>query len=428
MVKAILGAWALLLGMGMMMLGNGLQSSLLGLRALSEGFGTTVTGLVMTGYFVGFLAGSALTPRIVMNVGHVRVFTALASLASVAILIHAAAIEPLTWAAMRFVTGFSYAGLYIVAESWLNDRATNRTRGQLLSVYMVVLLSGVALGQLLLNLANPNGVFLFLLTSVMISLAVVPVSLTAGPTPAFETITKISIRQLYRLSPLGVLGASATGMAHGTLFALGAVYGERIGLSVAEISLLMGVAVTGGILAQWPVGHLSDRFDRRRVIIVVALLAAIFALLAALFGGTSFVLLLVLTFLFGCMTLPMYSLCIAHTNDYLAPTQMVQAGATLIMVGGAGACIGPPLAATLMGATGPAAFFAFLAGVHAAIGLFAVYRMSQRASKPVDQQGPTVPVGSGAGAGTSWLSSETLRDLRDQDLARMSRSGMQRGG
>jgi len=427
MVKVVLSAWALLLGMGMLMLGNGLQGSLLGIRAVSEGFGTTVTGLVMTGYYVGFLAGSTLTPRIVLNVGHVRVFSALASLASVAILVHAAAVEPLTWAAMRFVTGFAYAGLYVVAESWLNDRATNESRGQLLSVYMVVLFSGLALGQLLLNVADPAGVFLFLLASVMISLAIVPISLTAGPTPAFETITKISIRQLYRLSPLGVLGASATGMAHGTLFALGAVYGERIGLSVAEISLLMGVAVTGGIVAQWPIGRLSDRFDRRRVITAVALLAAIFALLAAIFGGTSFALLLGLTFLLGCMTLPMYSLCIAHTNDYLKPTQMVRAGATLVLAGGIGACLGPPLAATLMGAVGPVAFFAFLAGVHAAIGLFAVYRMTRRASKPVDEQVPTVPVGSGAAAGTSRLSAETLRNLRDQDLARMSRSGLRRG-
>ncbi len=427
MVKVVLSAWALLLGMGMLMLGNGLQGSLLGIRAVSEGFGTTVTGLVMTGYYVGFLAGSTLTPRIVLNVGHVRVFSALASLASVAILVHAAAVEPLTWAAMRFVTGFAYAGLYVVAESWLNDRATNESRGQLLSVYMVVLFSGLALGQLLLNVADPAGVFLFLLTSVMISLAIVPISLTAGPTPAFETITKISIRQLYRLSPLGVLGASATGMAHGTLFALGAVYGERIGLSVAEISLLMGVAVTGGIVAQWPIGRLSDRFDRRRVITAVALLAAIFALLAAIFGGTSFALLLGLTFLLGCMTLPMYSLCIAHTNDYLKPTQMVRAGATLVLAGGIGACLGPPAAATLMGAVGPVAFFAFLAGVHAAIGLFAVYRMTRRASKPVEEQVPTVPVGSGAAAGTSRLSAETLRNLRDQDLARMSRSGLRRG-
>jgi MFS family permease len=427
MFQVVVSAWALLLGMGMLMLGNGLQGSLLGLRAISEGFGTTVTGLVMTGYYLGFLAGSTLTPRIVMNVGHVRVFSALASVASVAILIHVAAVEPLTWAAMRFVTGFAYAGVYIVAESWLNDRATNESRGQLLSVYMVVMFSGLALGQLLLNVADPSGFFLFLLTSVMISLAMVPIALTAGPAPAFATTEKLSIRQLYRLSPLGVSGAAATGMAHGTLFALGAVYGDRIGLSVAEISLLMGITVAGGIVAQWPIGRLSDRFDRRRVITVVALLAAIFALLAALLGGTSLAALLTFTFLLGCMSLPMYSLCIAHTNDYLEPAQMIEGGATLVMVGGIGACIGPPVAATLMGAVGPIVFFVFLAGVHAAIGLFAVYRMSQRASMPLEEQGPTIPVGSGAGAGASRLSALLMRSLRNKAKAARNRSGLRRG-
>jgi MFS family permease len=312
MRQVVTSSWALLLGMALMMLGNGLQGSLLGLRAVGEGFGTTVTGLVMSSYYLGFLAGSTLAPRIVKNVGHVRVFSALASLASAAILVHLAAVDPLSWSAMRFVTGFSYAGLYVVAESWLNDRATNETRGQLLSVYTVVLFSGLAMGQLLLNAADPLGPSLFLLTSVMISLAMVPIALTAGPTPAFETTAKLGIRALYRLSPLGVLGATAIGMAHGVLFGMGAVYGDRIGLSVTEISIFMGVAVAGGILFQWPIGHLSDRFDRRRVITAIALLAAIFAILAAFAAGRSQLLLLVLTFLFGGMTLPIYSICIAR--------------------------------------------------------------------------------------------------------------------
>ncbi len=426
MLRVIASAWALLLGMGLMMLGNGLQGSLLGLRALGEGFGTTVTGLVMSSFYLGFLAGSTLAPRIVKNVGHVRVFSALASLASAAILVHLAAVEPLTWSAMRFVTGFAYAGLYVVAESWLNDRATNETRGQLLSVYTVVLFSGMALGQLLLNAADPLGPSLFLLTSVIISLALVPIALTAGPTPTFETTAKIGIRELYRLSPLGVLGATATGMAHGVLFGMGAVYGDRIGLSVTEISIFMAAAMGGGIIAQWPIGRLSDRFDRRRVITVVALLAAIFAILAALAAGHSRVGLLALTFLFGAMTLPIYSLCIAHTNDHLEPAQMVPASGTLVLVGGIGACFGPSLAAGIMGLVGPAGFFVFLGLIHAAIGAFTVYRMSQRAGMPVAEQGPTIPVGTGAGAGASRLSVETLRDHLDRDLAQMSRSGLRR--
>ena len=427
MVQVIISTWALLLGMGLMMLGNGLQGSLLGIRAVSEGFGTTVTGLVMSSYFIGILAGSTLAPKIVKNVGHVRVFSALASLASAAILVHIAAVEPLTWSAMRFVTGFAYAGLYVVAESWLNDRATNETRGQLLSVYMVVMFSGLALGQLLLNAADPSGHFLFLLTSVMISLAMVPIALTAGPAPAFKTSSKISIRQLYRLSPLGVMGAMATGMAHGVLFGMGAVYGDRIGLSVAEISLFMGIAVAGGIVFQWPIGRLSDRFDRRRVITVVTLLAAIFALLAAPVAGYSQVLLLTLAFLFGGMTLPMYSLCMAHTNDYLEPSQMVQAGGTLVLVSGIGASFGPSVSAAVMDAVSPHAFFVFLGVIHAAIGIFAVYRMSQRAAKPLEEQGPTIPAGCGAGALASQLPLETLLDRIDQDSAQTGESGPGRG-
>jgi MFS family permease len=384
---------------------------------VSEGFSTTITGLVMSSYFIGILAGSTLTPRIVKNVGHVRVFSALASLASAAILVHIAAVEPFTWSAMRFVTGFAYAGLYVVAESWLNDRATNETRGQLLSVYMVVMFSGLALGQLLLNAADPSGHFLFLLTSVMISLAMVPIALTAGPAPAFETTSKISIRQLYRLSPLGVVGATATGMAHAEQHAMGAVYGDRIGLSVAEISLFMGIAVVGGIVAQWPIGRLSDRFDRRRVITVVTLFAAVFAVLAALLAGYSPVLLLTFAFLFGCTTLPMYSLCMAHTNDFLEPSQMVQAGGTLVLLCGIGASFGPSISAAVMDAVSPHAFFVFLGVIHASIGVFAIYRMSQRAAKPLEEQGPTIPAGGGAGALTSQLPGEALRDQMEQDSA-----------
>jgi len=427
MIQVVLSAWTLFLGIAMMMLGNGLQVSLLGLRATTEGFPTATTGLIMSAYYVGFLAGSTLAPRIVRNVGHVRVFAALASLASTAALIHAVFIDPLAWGVMRFITGFCFAGLYVVAESWVNDRATNETRGQLLSVYMVVTLGGMALGQLLLNVADPGGFQLFVLASVLVSLALVPIALTAGSAPAFDnTPSKVGLWQLYRISPLGVVGAMATGAAHGVLFGMGAVYAGQIGLSVAQISLFMGVAITGGMLFQWPVGRLSDRFDRRRVMIVVTLLAAIFAIAAVPIAATSQTMLLVLTFLFGGMTLPMYSLCIAHTNDHLEPGQMVAASGTLVLVGGIGACFGPSLVAGLMSMAGPDAFFVALALVHAAIGLFGLYRMSQRAATPLDEQSPNVPFMSGALPGAAAMSARALRDQMDSDLAHMSRSQMNR--
>ena len=421
MFRIIASAWALLLGAGMLMLGNGLQNSLLGIRASLEGFETTVTGVVMSGYYIGFLAGSTLTPKIVRNVGHVRVFSALASVASSAVLLHAVFVDPISWTLMRIVTGFCYAGIYVVAESWLNDRATNETRGQLLSIYMVVLLGDMALGQLLLNVAPPDGFILFLVASVLISLAMVPIALSAGPTPTFEAPSRVSPWQLYRLSPLGMVGATLVGMAHGTLFSMGAVYAERIGMTLTGVSLFMGLIIVGGVLFQWPIGRLSDRYDRRQVITVVTFLAGGLAFLTVMSQGSSQVLFLGCALLYGGMTLPLYSLCIAHANDYLEPSQIVAASGTLVLCGGVGAIFGPPLAANAMTQFGPSGFFFTLLAIHMVIGTFALYRMVRRESKPLDEQGPTLPMASGATAVTARLSSQAMRDQMDRDTASPSR-------
>ena len=360
MWRAVASSWALLLGMGLLMLGNGLQGTLLGIRATTEGFGTTVTGLVMAGYFLGFISGSTLTPKIIKRVGHVRAFSALASLASTAILVQAVFVDPFSWGFLRLVTGFCYAGIYVVAESWMNDRATNENRGQLLSVYMVVVLGDVALGQFLLNLADPNGYELFVLSSVLISLAMMPIALSAGPTPSFDTPDKVSIWQLYKLSPLGVASAVLNGMANGILIGMGAVYAQEIGFSVSDVALFMGAAIGGGVLFQFPIGRFSDRFDRRRVITVVTLLAAIFAFAALSIGQLSDAFLIVMILLYGGMGFPLYSLSIAHTNDNLAPSQMVAASGTLVLLSGLGASVGPPIAAFAMTAIGPNGFFIML--------------------------------------------------------------------
>jgi MFS family permease len=206
MMVAVRSCWALLLGIALMMLGNGLQGSLLGIRASLEGFPTTATGILMSGYFAGFLAGSVLAPKLVARVGHVRVFAALASLASTAILVHVVWVNPVTWTVIRLVSGFCYAGLYVVCESWLNDQATNETRGQLLSIYMVVMLGGAAGGQGLLNLADPSGVNLFILVSVLVSLSLIPMLLSTGQMPPFDAPRPVGIRQLYHVSPTGVVG------------------------------------------------------------------------------------------------------------------------------------------------------------------------------------------------------------------------------
>ncbi len=420
MFAAVRSAWALFVGLGMIMMGNGLQGSLLGIRAAAESFSTETTGFVMSGYFLGFLAGAVVTPKVVGNVGHVRVFAALASTASTAALLHAVFVDPWLWGGMRFLTGFCYAGLYIVAESWLNDRSTNETRGSMLSVYMVVVLGGIAGGQFLLNLSDPNSFVLFVLASVLVSLALVPISITAGSAPDFSAPTPVGIRALYRASPLGVIGSLGTGVANGAVFSMGAVYAGLAGLGVSEIALFMSMLILGGMAFQWPVGRLSDKLDRRQVLAGVTFGAAVVGFVAPVFSGGNVVGLYVIAFLLGGMTFPMYSLCLAHTNDFLTPKQMVAASGSLMLVNGAGAIFGPVVAAQVMGRIGSDGFFIFLGVVHALIGLFALYRMARRASVPLKEQGPSVPVATSMNAATATLSLDAYRDHMDRDMAAMT--------
>ena len=222
MMAAITSSWALFLGMAFLMMGNGLQGSLLGVRASIEAFPTTVTGLLMSAFYFGFLAGSMLTPRMVIRVGHVRVFAALASLASTAILVHAVFIEPLTWGLMRLVSGLCYAGLYVVAESWLNEQATNETRGQLLSIYMGISMGGMAFGQVLLNVGDPGQADLFILVSILVSLALIPMLLSSTRGPSMEAPTPMGIKEVYRASPAGFVAALANGILMGGSVSMGA--------------------------------------------------------------------------------------------------------------------------------------------------------------------------------------------------------------
>ena len=420
MLAAILSAWALLLGIALIMLGNGLQGTLLGVRATLEGFGTGVTGLVMTGYFAGFLAGSRIVPRLLAYVGHVRVFAALASLASGAALLHAVFVSPVSWGLIRFVTGFSFAGLFVVAESWLNDAATNRTRGQLLSVYMIIVTGGMGAGQLLLNLADPREFALFVLVSVLISFALIPITLSAGRAPVFEAPESMGARALFRMSPLGVGGAFLVGIAHGALFSMGPVYATRIGLAVDLLSFFIAAALFGGLILQWPIGWLSDRFDRRKVIVAVAWVAAGAAFGAGVAGAGSYVALIGLTALLGGMTLPLYSLCGAHTNDHLTPRQMVAASATLVLVSGAGLTLGPSIAAVTMRLTGPSGMFWSLAVVHGCVGVYGLYRMVRRDPVPLEEQRSYRPVSFRSSQVVQALASREVRDSRDRDLARWS--------
>jgi MFS family permease len=387
MIALLKTTWALLLGVALIMAGNALQGSLLGLRGSLEGFSSTLMGMVMSGYYVGFLLSSLTTPKVVRSVGHVRVFAALAAMAATSILVASIFISPYVWFLTRAATGFCYAGLYVIAESWINDRSTNETRGRLLSVYMVVQFAGLTSGQALLNLADPAGFQLFSLVAIVISLAVVPILLTAKHAPAFAEPSHVSLVQLYRISPLGAIGTLGVGMAHSGFFQMGAVFGHRIGLGTAQVSIYMMSAVFGGVALQWPLGRLSDRFDRRRVLTLVTFAAALIAIGAIAVSTVSLTALSVAAFLYAGMSLPMYSLCISHTNDFLKPDQMVAASGTLLLLFGIGAIGGPLTVGAFMGSFGPQAYWAYLVVVHALLGLFALYRMTRRAARPIAEQG-----------------------------------------
>ncbi len=417
-LEALASSWALLAGFGILMLGDGLQGTLLPVRAGLAGFSATLTGLIMSAFYVGFLLGSLTTPWLTVRVGHVRVFAAFAAISSTAILVHALFVTLPVWIAMRLVTGFCFAGLYIVAESWLNDRASNETRGSLLSLYMLVTYLGVGGGQLLLNLAPPDEFPLFILTSILISIAVVPLLLSAGSTPAHYDSVRLSLLQLYRITPLGVVGMFVVGLVTATFFALGPVYAQRTGLDIREISYFMTAAVIGILVLQAPLGILSDRFDRRLVLTGTSMLTSIAAVACIPAAGHSLSVLFVAVAVLGGLAFPLYSICIAYANDHLDPSQMIAASGALVLTGGIGAIIGPVMIAALMDRFGDSALFWSIAAVHGLLGLFAFVRIVRRPPVPLDKQGPSTltavhPSGSAIDATQHYARDEYADDEQD---------------
>ncbi len=391
MLNIISNCWALLLGMGLIMIGNGLQATLIGVRASMENFGTTITGFMMSGYFLGLIFGCKTTPILVRRVGHIRIFGALASLASTSILLQAIFVNPFMWWAMRLITGFSYAGLYIVAESWLNESATNGTRGKLFSTYMLISFSGMAGGQMLLNLSPPSSFELFLLVSLMISLAVIPILISVSRAPQFEIMEKVSIIQLYRVSPLGVIGMVFSGMAIGAIYAMGPVFATEIGMPVKDVSFFMATIILGGFLFQYPLGWLSDLIGRRKVILLSCISGASISVFALYFSGGEIISFFIIACV-GGFSLPLYALCGVHINDYLNPTQMVAASGTIVLLSSLGATIGSPLTAAAMDLFGLNAFYGSIAIMLTSIFIFSLWRTGKRPEFSTEETGDFVPM------------------------------------
>ncbi|MEM7609716.1 MAG: MFS transporter [Myxococcota bacterium] len=355
MREVLRNTWPLLLGILFIMLGNGLQGSLLGVRSELEEFSTAWIGVVMSSFYVGFLVGSSLTPGLLAAVGHIRVFAAWASLASAAVLVHALWLEPAAWVLMRFCTGFAYAGMYIAAESWLNDRVDNAARGQVLSLYMVVQYGGLAGGQLLLNVGDPASMKLFAIASVLVSLSLIPISLSSRPAPLFDTPAPLTLRELLRTTPTGLSGCVVAGMTTGMILGMGPVYAQRAGLDVRGTSLLMAGAIVAGATLQFPFGRLSDKVWRTDIIIGVCAAALLVSIVPSVFAGPS-IRAVVFIALAGLL-LPLYALVLALANDRLRPDQMVAAGSRLVLSFGLGAAAGPVSASAAMQLGGADAFF-----------------------------------------------------------------------
>ncbi len=376
--------------MGVLMLGAGLQGTLLGLRATLEGFPAQVTGIIMSCYYVGYLAGTAAARSMLRRIGHIRVFAALAAGASATILVQAAFVEPFTWAAMRLISGVCFAGIYVVAESWLNDRASHANRGQLLAVYMVVLYVGLGVAQFLLVVANPRTTNPFMLVSVLISLSMVPIVVSAKQAPELAVPRKVRYRELYRNSPLGVVAVSVSGMISAIVFSMGPVYGRLSGLGNTGIALFMAVSILAAVVTQYPVGRLSDRMDRRTVMAAVCALATVVASIIAAFGGLPRPVFLLLTALFSGSALTLYSLAVSHVNDKLEPTQMIAASSALLRLNGGAAAIGPVLAGSLIASFGPSAYFATLGTLTGALTVYDLWRKARRKPVPPEQKGPFI--------------------------------------
>ena len=397
MYKTLKNNWALFIGFAILATAHGFQGNLLGVRAVIEEFNYLAVGALFSGYFLGYFIGAFYCPKLINSVGHIRTFSAFASLASLSALIHVTFVNPYVWIFGRFLTGFSMIAIFIVTESWLNDRATNRNRGQILSLYMIITYVAFATGNLLLNVSSPTKYEPFILISVLFSIALVPILLAKKKPPKFKKTASMSIKELYRISPFGSFAMLCTGFIYSAVLTLASVYAANMNLTIYEISILLTLIVAAGAIFQWPIGYISDRMDRRKVIITSGIFAIIFCMLAILFSGTSFSnaftqnltkfnyfsttlektkLFLSITLMAG-MTLTFFPIILAYVNDNITKEKFVAAGSGLNIVFGVGAIFGPILCSITMQLLGANGFFVYIILFLTLMVIFGLYRITR---------------------------------------------------
>jgi len=387
MIRTLGPVAALLLSVALLLMGNGLQSTLTPIRASLEAFSPTALGLLGGGYYLGFGIGCFLGPHVLRRAGHIRAFAAMVAIASGASLVHPLVIDEWIWIGVRAVTGFCFACLFMVIESWLNEKATNETRGAIFSVYLVINLSVVTLGQLMLVLDDPKSFALFSLASILVSLAAVPLTMTRSAQPAPPQATRLRLLRLFRLSPVGVVGAFAVGMTNGAFWTMGPVFAQAKDGDAAAAAVFMSIGAISGALGQWPLGRASDKMDRRRVILAACLMAGIAGALMFLLGDRSTEWRLALIAGFGMFAIPMYALSAAHMNDVVEADGFVEAAGGLLLTFAIGAILGPVIASLAMSELGPSGIFAFTAATHFVLGGFIAFRMTRRAAVTEEDRG-----------------------------------------
>ncbi|MGI9286721.1 MAG: MFS transporter [Pseudomonadales bacterium] len=372
-VKSLIKIWPLFFGLSLIGLALGVQNSLLGIRASLEGFDNQVTGLLMSCYFAGFLVGALWAPRLIRQVGHIRTFGALTALASSTILVHAIYVEPWVWGLMRLLTGFALSAIYVVAESWLNQASSNENRGQVLAVYMITMMAGICAGQFMLNLADPAEFTLFAVIAVMVSVAAIPILMTALSTPVVEEVDKIGAALLWKRAPIAIMGLVLSQWCASLVYGMGAVYATQLGMTVAQVANFMAAMLAGAMVLQWPLGRLSDFVDRRWVLAFACVGSVASACVAANYATASWQLYSV-AFVFGGFCLSQYSLTVSIMNDNLRPKEIVPASGTIVMVAGLTSITGPISGAAWMELFGIMSFFYLLALSMAILAVISVWR------------------------------------------------------
>jgi len=370
---------ALLISVAILLAGNGLQSTLVPIRANMAEFKPVDLGMLGTAYYIGFTLGCILGPALVRRAGHIRAFLAMTSVASVVPLLHVMDISAPTWWVLRAFTGFCFAVLFIVIESWLNAKSSNATRGMVFSVYTIINLTVITAGQLMVGLADPSSFLLFGLASILVSLAALPIAFTISATPAAASFARPRLLKLFRISPVGVVGCFAVGLANGAFWTLGPVYALNAGMDPIRVGFYMGAVVLGGAVAQWPLGLISDRVDRRRVIIAAAAVAAVAALSTLVIPLDDRKVLVVAGVLFGIGAMPLYPIVVAHANDVAAPSDYVEMSSGLLLIFGVGAAVGPLIASLIGAYAGFPALYVFTAIAHLLLIAYIASQMRWRA-------------------------------------------------